>query len=98
MRTVSCTTIQDGSSLNWCYELPPIQTAIPIWGKNIIPMPQYESYITNEGGFEIGVGDPISYTWPALLDPAYTPLPEWITETTPQIAESDLQDVVNSTN
>jgi hypothetical protein len=91
MRTFSCTTIQDGSSLPWCYELPPIQTAIPVWGHNIIPAPQYESYIINEGGFTIGVGDPIAYTWPALLDPADTPLPEWITEITPADSLADIK-------
>ena len=99
MRTFSCySPLQDASSLPWVYEIPPIPTAIPVWGVNIVPQAQYATYTVDEIGFQVPVGEPISYTWEALLDPVDTPLPAWITETTPQIAESDLQGSVNSTN
>lgn len=83
MRTFSCTQLKDASSLPWVYELPPIPTAIPVWGVNIAPTPIYSSYTIDQTGLQIGVGEPSSYTWSALLDPADTPLPDWITETTP---------------
>ena len=79
MRTFSCTSIQDASNLPWVFELPSISTAIPVWGVNVLPLPKFTAY-DSEGG---GIGNPISYTWEALLDPADTPLPDWITETTP---------------
>ena len=88
MRTFSCTTLQDGSSLPWVYELPPIPTAIPVWGVNIVPTPVYASYTKDENGFDQPVGEPISFTWSALLNPPDTELPNWITETTPPPAPS----------
>ena len=51
----------------------------PIWGVNIVPSPVYASYSKDESGFEQPVGEPL-YEWQALLDPADTPLPNWITE------------------
>jgi hypothetical protein len=80
MRTFRATTLQDSSDLPWVYELPPIPTAIPAWGVNIIPSPVYASYAKDEEGFEQPVGEPLYYEWSALLDPADTPLPDWITE------------------
>ena len=80
MRTFRATTLQDASDLPWVYELPPIPTAIPAWGVNIIPSPVYASYAKDESGFEQPVGEPLYYEWSALLDPADTPLPSWITE------------------
>ena len=82
MRTFTSTALQDASSLPWVYELLAIPTAIPVWGVNIIPTPKYASYTTDPTGLQIGKGEPISYEWCALLDPADTPLPDWITETT----------------
>jgi hypothetical protein len=52
----------------------------PVWGVNIIPSPVYASYAKDESGFEQPVGEPLYYEWSALLDPADTPLPNWITE------------------
>ena len=99
MRTFYCSApLQDASSLPWVWEVPPIPTAIPVWGVNIVPQAQYATYTVDEIGFITPEGDPVSYTWQALLDPPDTPLPDWITETTPQVVESNLQDVVNSTN
>ena len=95
MRTFRATTLQDASDLPWVYEIPPNPKAIPVWGLNIVPQPQFEKYTVDEIGFTITVGEPISYTWSALLDPPNTPLPSWITETTPKIAESDLQYAVS---
>ena len=83
MRTFRSTTLQDASALPWVFEIPPVTTAIPVWGVNIVPWPIYESYITDENGFKKPVGEILYYEWSALLDPANTPLPEWITETTP---------------
>ena len=80
MRTFRATTLQDASDLPWVYELPPIPTAIPAWGVNIIPSPVYASYAKDESEFEQPVGEPLYYEWSALLDPADTPLPSWITE------------------
>jgi hypothetical protein len=80
MRTFRATTLQDASDLPWVYELPPIPTAIPAWGVNIIPSPVYASYAKDDEGFEQPVGEPLYYEWQALLDPADTPLPDWITE------------------
>jgi len=84
MRIFSCSApLQDASSLPWVYELPPIPTAIPVWGEHIVPQAQYSKYTMDEIGFQVPIGEPISYTWSALLDPADTLLPDWITETTP---------------
>jgi hypothetical protein len=79
MRTFRATTLQDASDLPWVYELPPIPTAIPVWGVNIVPVSIYASY-SEIGGAKIGQGEPLYYEWQALLDPADTPLPSWITE------------------
>jgi hypothetical protein len=79
MRTFRATTLQDASDLPWVYELPPIPTAIPVWGVNIVPVSIYASY-SEIGGAKIGQGEPLYYEWSALLDPADTPLPSWITE------------------
>ena len=83
MRIFRATNLQDASDLPWVYELPPIPTAIPVWGLNIVPWPVYATYKTGENGFQTPVGNPLYYEWQALLDPAETPLPDWITETTP---------------
>ena len=83
MRIFRATNLQDASDLPWVYELPPIPTAIPVWGVNIQPWPVYSSYAPDENGFQTPVGNPLYYEWQALLDPAETPLPDWITETTP---------------
>ena len=80
MRTFRATTLQDASDLPWVYELPPIPTAIPVWGVNIVPTPVYASWSTDNDGFPTPVGEPLYYEWQALLDPADTPLPSWITE------------------
>jgi hypothetical protein len=80
MRNFRATTLQDASDLPWVYELPPIPTAIPVWGVNIIPTPVYASYAKDDSGFEQPVGEPLYYEWSALLDPADTPLPSWIAE------------------
>jgi hypothetical protein len=56
---------------------------------NIIPSPVYASYARDESGFEQPVGEPLYYEWQALLDPADTPLPAWITEV---VEESTLLD------
>jgi hypothetical protein len=65
----------------------------PVWGVNIIPTPAYASYTTEktESGMEYQapVGEPLYYEWQALLDPADTPLPDWITEV---VEESTLLD------
>jgi hypothetical protein len=52
----------------------------PVWGVNIVPSPVYASYAKDESGFKQPVGEPLYYEWSALLDPADTPLPAWITE------------------
>jgi hypothetical protein len=84
MRTFSCTKVQDASDLPWVYELPAIPSNKPVWGVNIVPWPVYASYTTEktESGMEYQapVGEPLYYEWSALLDPADTPLPDWITE------------------
>jgi len=51
-----------------------------IWGVTLIPSPVYASYAKDDSGFEQPVGEPLYYEWSALLDPADTPLPSWITE------------------
>ena len=84
MRTFSSLyPLQDASSFPWAWELSSTPECIPVWGVNIRPTPQFNSYNIDETGCPIGVGNPISYTWEALLDPADTPLPDWITEITP---------------
>jgi hypothetical protein len=85
MRTFRSTNLQDASDLPWVYELPPIPTAIPAWGVNITPTPHYASYIHGN----VGVGEPLYYEWQALLDPAETPLPAWITEVFQEPASLD---------
>jgi hypothetical protein len=45
---------------------------------NLGPSPVYASF-DSEG---TPVGEPLYYEWQALLDPADTPLPSWITEVT----------------
>jgi hypothetical protein len=92
MRTFRATTLQDASDLPWVYELPPIPTAIPVWGVNIVPVSIYASY-SEIGGAKIGQGEPLYYEWQALLDPADTPLPDWITEVVePPISEPPSSD------
>jgi hypothetical protein len=81
MRTFRATTLQDASELPWVYELPPVPTAIPSWGVNIVPNPVHASYDEEEGSIT-PIGEPLYYEWSALLDPADTPLPSWITEVT----------------
>ena len=83
MRSFTATSFEDGLSLPWCWEIPAIPSSKPIWGVNIVPTPQYAAYTFDPTGLQIGVGEPNSYTWSALLDPADTPLPDWITEVTP---------------
>jgi hypothetical protein len=67
--------------------------AIPaVWNVNLIPRLVYASYTTEktESGMEFStpVGEPLYYEWSALLDPADTPLPAWITEVVePPISE-----------
>jgi hypothetical protein len=51
-----------------------------VWGVNIVPSPVYASWSTDNDGFPTPVGEPLYYEWSALLDPAETPLPDWITE------------------
>ena len=78
MRTFRATTLQDASDLPWLGMNP--SPCRPVWGVNIIPSPVYASYAKDEEGFEQPVGEPLYYEWSALLDPADTPLPDWITE------------------
>jgi hypothetical protein len=60
----------------------------PVWGVNIIPTPVYASWSTDNDGVPTPVGEPLYYEWSALLDPADTPLPAWITEVVePPISE-----------
>ena len=80
MRTFRSTTLQDASELPWLWMNP--TACSPVWGVNIVPTPIYKSYKTDEDGFQTPVGSPLYYEWQALLDPADTPLPDWITETT----------------
>jgi len=89
MRTFTATTLQY-NDLPWCWEIPAIASNKPVWGINIVPTPVYASYTKDENGFSTPVGDPIFYTWSALLDPADTELPSWITETTPKLVESSM--------
>ena len=89
MRTFRCETIQDASDLPWVFQVPPIPTDIPVWGVNIAPWPVYASYNYDQHGNRFPVGEPLYYEWEALLDPADTPLPNWITETTPPPAPVD---------
>jgi len=86
MRTFRATIVQDASDLPWVYELPPVATAIPIWGVNIVPNPVHASYDEEEGSIT-PVGEPLYYEWQALLDPADTPLPDWITEVVEDVEE-----------
>jgi hypothetical protein len=43
-------------------------------------LPVYGSWQEGEEGSLLPVGEPLYYEWQALLDPADTPLPAWITE------------------
>jgi len=84
MRTFRSANTQDASDLPWVYEIPPIPSGIPVWGVNLGPSPVYASF-DSEG---TPVGEPLYYEWSALLDPADTPLPGWITEVVePPISE-----------
>jgi len=86
MRTFRATTLQDASDLPWLWMNP--TPCRPVWGVNIIPSAVYASYAKDEEGFEQPVGEPLHYEWQALLDPADTPLPAWITEVVePPISE-----------
>jgi hypothetical protein len=59
---------------------------------NIVPVSIYASY-SEIGGAKIGQGEPLYYEWQALLDPADTPLPDWITEVVePPISEPPSSD------
>jgi hypothetical protein len=78
MKTFRATTLQDASALPWLWMNP--SPCRPVWGVNIIPSPVYASYAKDKEGFEQPVGEPLYYEWSALLDPADTPLPAWITE------------------
>jgi hypothetical protein len=78
MRNFRATILQDASDLPWLGMNP--TSCRPAWGVNIIPSPVYASYAKHEEGFEQPVGEPLYYEWSALLDPADTPLPSWITE------------------
>ena len=80
MRNFRATTLQDASNLPWACQTPPETDCVPVWGVNIVPTPVYASYAKDESGFEQPVGEPLYYEWQALLDPADTPLPAWITE------------------
>jgi hypothetical protein len=81
MRTFKATILQDASDLHWkCWDdTDHTRTRDEVWGVTLVPTPIYAS--RNENGQ--GIGEPIHYEWSALLDPSDTPLPEWITETTP---------------
>ncbi len=86
MRTFRATTLQDASALPWLWMNP--TPCRPVWGVNIIPTPVYASYAKDEEGFSTPVGEPLYYEWSAMLDPADTPLPAWITEVVePPISE-----------
>jgi hypothetical protein len=77
-RSFRATELQD-NDLKWLQQQG--DNFVPaIWGVNIIPSPVYASYAKDEEGFEQPVGEPLYYEWQALLDPADTPLPDWITE------------------
>jgi len=79
MRTFRAKTLQDASSIPWVFELPPIPTAIPVWGESLKPYPVFSEYDLNEEG----VGEPLYYEWKALLTDPEIALPDWITEVTP---------------
>ena len=92
MRTFSAISLQDASNLPWMGLMD--GKAIPaVWNVNLIPRLVYASYTTEktESGMEFPtpVGEPLYYEWQALLDPADTPLPDWITEV---VEESTLLD------
>jgi hypothetical protein len=77
-RSFRATELQD-NNLKWLQQQG--NDFVPaIWGVTLIPSPVYASYAKDEEGFEQPVGEPLYYEWSALLDPADTPLPSWITE------------------
>lgn len=79
-RSFRATELQD-NDLKWLQQQG--NAFVPaIWGVTLIPSPVYASYYTEVEGFPTPVGEPLYYEWQALLDPAETPLPDWITEVT----------------
>jgi hypothetical protein len=84
MRTFRASSLQD-NALPWkCWDdTEHTRTRDEVWGVTLVPSPIYASYAKDEDGFEQPVGEILYYEWSALLDPSDTPLPEWITETTP---------------
>ena len=77
-RSFRATELQD-NDLKWLQQQG--DNFVPaIWGVTLIPSPVYASYAKDDEGFEQPVGEPLYYEWSALLDPADTPLPDWITE------------------
>jgi hypothetical protein len=77
-RSFRATELQD-NDLKWLQQQG--DNFVPaIWGVTLIPSPVYASYAKDDSGFEQPVGEPLYYEWSALLDPADTPLPSWITE------------------
>jgi hypothetical protein len=102
MRTFSATTLGDGSALPWVWPSND-GTLVPIvWGVNLIAGAVYAFYSeATDTSPSLPIGDPISFTWSALLDPADTPLPDWITETTHPIVPIgnpfDINNIANNT-
>jgi hypothetical protein len=88
-RSFRATELQD-NDLKWFQQQG--DNFVPaIWGVTLIPSPVYASYAKDEHGFEQPVGEPLYYEWQALLDPADTPLPAWITEVIePPISEASV--------
>jgi hypothetical protein len=80
MRIFRATTLQDAGYIPWQSwdDTEHTRTRDEVWGVTIIPTPKYAEY--DERGS--GIGDPIYFEWAALLPPEY-PLPDWITEVTP---------------
>jgi hypothetical protein len=76
MRTFLSLTLQDASFIPWVWSPNGIVNVPAIWGINIQPKAIYKSFDENGKG----QGEPLYYEWSALLDPADTPLPSWITE------------------
>lgn len=79
-RSFRATELQD-NSLKWLQQQG--SDFVPaIWGVTLKPSPVYASYAKDDEVFPAPVGEPLYYEWQALLDPADTPLPSWITEVT----------------